>query len=175
MFRLKYLVATCVLALTVGTANAATFVVTGVTGDPQIGEIMEGTVDVTNGAFTSANFQITNFPVAANFTSILSQGAVSNVDEWLIAVSAPSTAYVLTLWLQTPEIGTLADYNGGAIVEAELNAHQGFHLGPFAWTLEGSLTPTPLPAALPLFAGGLGVIGLLARCRKRKAAALAAA
>ena len=35
---------------------------------------------------------------------------------------------------------------------------------------------TPLPAALPLFAGGLGVMGLLARRRKRKAvAALAAA
>lgn len=33
---------------------------------------------------------------------------------------------------------------------------------------------TPLPAALPLFAGGLGVIGLLARRRKQKAAALAA-
>jgi hypothetical protein len=29
---------------------------------------------------------------------------------------------------------------------------------------------TPLPAALPLFAGGLGVIGLLARRRKRKVA-----
>jgi len=29
-------------------------------------------------------------------------------------------------------------------------------------------SPTPLPAALPLFAGGLGVIGLLARRRKRK-------
>jgi hypothetical protein len=35
---------------------------------------------------------------------------------------------------------------------------------------------TPLPAALPLFAGGLGVMGLLGRRRKRKkAAALAAA
>lgn len=32
---------------------------------------------------------------------------------------------------------------------------------------------TPLPAALPLFAGGLGVIGLLARRRKRKSAAIA--
>jgi hypothetical protein len=33
---------------------------------------------------------------------------------------------------------------------------------------------TPLPAALPLFATGLGLVGLLARRRKRKAAALAA-
>lgn len=33
---------------------------------------------------------------------------------------------------------------------------------------------TPLPAALPLFAGGLGVMGLLARRRKRKAAAVSA-
>jgi hypothetical protein len=40
----------------------------------------------------------------------------------------------------------------------------------------GDLTGTvPLPAALPLFAGGLGVMGLLARRRKRKAAADAAA
>jgi hypothetical protein len=35
-------------------------------------------------------------------------------------------------------------------------------------------TTTPLPAALPLFAGGLGVIGFLAGRRKRKAAAVAA-
>jgi hypothetical protein len=39
-----------------------------------------------------------------------------------------------------------------------------------------SVNSTPLPAALPLFAGGLGVIGFLAGRRKRKnAAALAAA
>jgi len=38
-----------------------------------------------------------------------------------------------------------------------------------------TLSETPLPAALPLFAGGLGVIGLLARRRKRKGAAAIAA
>jgi hypothetical protein len=35
--------------------------------------------------------------------------------------------------------------------------------------------PTPLPAALPLFAGGLGTLGFFARRRKRKATAAAAA
>jgi hypothetical protein len=37
------------------------------------------------------------------------------------------------------------------------------------------IDPTPLPAALPLFSGGLGLIGWLLQRRKRKAAALAAA
>lgn len=39
----------------------------------------------------------------------------------------------------------------------------------------GAGAPTPLPAALPLFASGLGVMGFLARRRKRKAVALVAA
>ena len=34
-----------------------------------------------------------------------------------------------------------------------------------------AVATTPLPAALPLFAGGLGLFGLLARRRKKKAAA----
>ena len=41
---------------------------------------------------------------------------------------------------------------------------------PNAATLVITGINTPLPAALPLFAGGLGVLGLLARRRKRKAA-----
>ena len=38
----------------------------------------------------------------------------------------------------------------------------GFGVGTFA------LTPTPLPPALALFAGGLGMIGLISRRRKRR-------
>jgi hypothetical protein len=44
------------------------------------------------------------------------------------------------------------------------------------FTLSLPVTTTPLPAALPLFAGGLGLLGMLARRKKRKAEkALAAA
>ena len=39
--------------------------------------------------------------------------------------------------------------------------------------LTGRVEPTPLPAALPLFATGLGALGLLGWRRKRKAAAVA--
>jgi len=67
-----------------------------------------------------------------------------------------------------------------------------FHGGQFDYTVSASIgstfldfnlavvtlsietTETPLPAALPLFASGLGVIGLLARRRRRRVAAIAA-
>jgi hypothetical protein len=38
-----------------------------------------------------------------------------------------------------------------------------------------SISETPLPAALPLFAGGLGMIGMMSRRRKRQAGPIAAA
>lgn len=47
----------------------------------------------------------------------------------------------------------------------------GFHEGQsaaFALFNTPAMTATPLPAALPLFAGGLGVIGLLMRRRKQR-------
>ena len=42
------------------------------------------------------------------------------------------------------------------------------------WQVTLRVDTTPLPAALPLFAGGLGVMGLLGWRRKRKGAAVAA-
>jgi hypothetical protein len=75
-------------------------------------------------------------------------------------------------------------YSGGAVCGL-LNAGFGLcdqgdisNLRPANGELNsGSLTPaaTPIPATLPLFAGGLGFVGYLARCRKRNSQALAAA
>lgn len=56
--------------------------------------------------------------------------------------------------------------------EAYFNIHSTLFPGG---EIRGFLTETPLPAALPLFATGLGVMALLSWRRKRKSAALAAA
>jgi hypothetical protein len=54
------------------------------------------------------------------------------------------------------------------------SAGQGGNGSPFVAAITTSTSETPLPAALPLFATGLGALGLLGWRRKRKAAALAA-
>jgi len=48
-------------------------------------------------------------------------------------------------------------------------------LTPGAYQVNGAVTVTPLPAALPLFATGLGALGLLGWRKKRKNAAIGAA
>ena len=44
-----------------------------------------------------------------------------------------------------------------------------FGLDPNILLVQSDVETTPLPAALPLFAGGLGVMGLIVRRRKRSA------
>jgi hypothetical protein len=89
-----------------------------------------------------------------------------NMNTWTGAVMDPTVTFTLTAsggfsWADVtdvlmPTIGYGAVYGHG--FEAVTAAQDA---GSYA---------TPLPAALPLFAGGLGVFGLLLRGRKRKAA-----
>jgi outer membrane lipase/esterase len=108
-------------------------------------------------------------PSAYGFTSI------SNVDGPNgTALINPDPALISNSW---------ALYGTTALLRSANAAQTSFwaddeHLAAAAQQLEGQLfinvVTTPLPAALPLFATGLGVLGLLGWRRKRKAAATAA-
>jgi len=56
----------------------------------------------------------------------------------------------------------------------EFQASNGDGLDAGLDNVDVELAATPLPATLPLFASGLGALGLLGWRRKRKAAAIAA-
>lgn len=63
-----------------------------------------------------------------------------------------------------------ATMSNGDIMDVKFYNAQDWNITP---EISFDLDPTPLPAALPLFAGGLGVLGLITQRRKRKAAAVA--
>ena len=172
MRRLKCLIVASVLVLTVGAANAVTFDVT--VGPGCSGACLVGTIDVSGGAVTSVNLQLTG--LVANYTSIVASDPFSGT-LWELTVADPITPPLapqeLAIFLVT-SVASLAGYDGGGIFNVCLPGNSPGELGcDNAGLLQGFLTPTsatPLPAALPLFAGGAGLIGLLARRRKRKAA-----
>jgi hypothetical protein len=60
--------------------------------------------------------------------------------------------------LQGPGLGVLGEtnFNGAALDFSTITINSSDAVGA-----------TPLPAALPFFATGLGALGLLVRCRKR--------
>ena len=75
--------------------------------------------------------------------------------------------------------GLYVFYNGiGISGPFALNPNGGLVYGETqmsgTWTTSLGVLATPLPAALPLFAGGLGVLGLIAGRKKRKAIGIAA-
>ena len=81
-----------------------------------------------------------------------------------------------TLSLTNPPASPFTEYSFGATATAASTTLAfDFRDDPGFLNLDlVSVNQTPLPAALPLFAGGLGVMGLLARRRKRKAATVGA-
>ena len=178
MLRLNCLVATCVLTLTAGAANATTFDVTGTASLP-----MGGTLDISGGTVGPEDVTVPNPPntLAPTAFTFLTSSAAGVSGFWDITLNQGATGFSLLLILP---VSSLAGYAGGAINTALFYPTSS---GPEAFTAIcqggacGSLTAststsptTPLPAALPLFATGLGALGLLGWRRKRKAPALAA-
>ena len=87
-------------------------------------------------------------------------------------VSLPMFVYDLHIAIRNDAI---ADAPGTATFAMDLfRITDKANEGPVITFLQGAPSSVPLPAALPLLAGGLGVLSLLTWRRKRKAAALTA-
>jgi hypothetical protein len=75
----------------------------------------------------------------------------------------------------TSSIQFLSSVDFGSFVLLDNPGQAAFEYSVSSISGGGSTSTTPLPAALPLFAGGLGLIGMLSRRRKQKGSAALAA
>jgi hypothetical protein len=126
-----------------------------------------------NGAIISENVTTTGFsPSVGPFT--IDQGFLNRQGHTLLNID-DSASNELGLIFDTPTAGSLVGFTGGPILSSRFAPSNVLYLGPpqESWNVSGSLAPVPLPAALPLFAAGLGGLGLLGWRRKRKAQAVA--
>ena len=126
------------------------------------------TINLTNPNYGSGNVGSLTGDVTKSWTTVAGT-FTETLTSFIINRGTPDA---ITLVLA----GTLTGPGGiNQDAFAILNANQvggpGFAVN---WSLTdtSSLSGTPLPAALPLFATGLGALGLLARRRKRKAASV---
>lgn len=167
-------------------AQATTFSYTGnnftsLIDVPQVPGSFNTTENVT-GTFTTSS-ALSNNLIGVDIEGLVTSFSFSDVRTNLTNLN--TTAHLFIVWTDasghiTQWIFDLAN-NNAEILARQTIANDGTQddrgrviSGGFADQADvlvaGTLTPTPLPAALPLFASGLGVIGLLARRRKRQSA-----
>jgi len=100
------------------------------------------------------------------FTSITPEVLAAG-DYWIAVVYGNINTSVFSTSSVTPQAGI--SLLGGATCGSN-NACSGTTGETFGPNFEDNVAATPLPATLSLFAGGLGMVGFLARRRKRNAA-----
>jgi hypothetical protein len=98
--------------------------------------------DTASGAFESTTFSVDFNPTGQNFITLVAQNGEVMTDVQLVMASGDSF-----IQFKQPRISGICD------------------LGTVGCQL---VPPIPLPATLPLFASGLGALGLLGWRRKRK-------
>ena len=149
-------------------SGANVYLYNDVSGTPGSSQIGSWTVSAS-GQFGSTNDTVVTIGTINGIN--LTSGAAY----WLVIVPSDSSGTTFDVWnlnsLSPLATGNMAAYSdptqipsGGSVITRDLPA----------FDLLGNAAATPLPATLPLFATGLGGLGLLGWRKKRKAAALAA-
>ena len=172
-------------------AAASTYDVSG--AFPFSSDTFSGSIDVSGSTVSSAD--ITLGPSESVLTNVVSSFEVGPV--WTVAVD--NSTYLLSFLFTLPSsfndeegsifLATLSEFvtnevcrteREKTVCEPETTTKILKGLGYGTVTVASVITSggdvaTPLPATLPLFAAGLGVIGLLGWSMKRKASAVIAA
>lgn len=132
----------------------------GLVSAPNLAQVQSGA-----GAISSpASFTLSSLYISSPFmigASITFQGfnGINLVDSYSTSFSNAATLVTLN-WSGIDSV-TITSFGGTPDPSATRFADNRFELDDVI------INATPIPSALPLFAGGLGLIGLLARSRKR--------
>lgn len=164
--------------LTVGTATSPT---SFFTVDPN-GYCGTGCVNSTASGTLSIVFSFSNLTVAsssiANLTETATYEAKYGGPELGCSTSGTgNTDCVLwgTTTSGTASITDVIDFTNGEVLDITLYNAQDWDITPkISFDLVDGPTATPLPPALSLFAGGLGMFGFISARRRRKATAIVA-
>jgi hypothetical protein len=151
-----------------GNNQVGTFLLSG-------GGAIPAPLGTSTALMSTVNFGSTSvFVITGNLGAGTASGTITHDDGATIWDGAGYANFVAGA--TNPNTSTFQTYNSltGAfeIIYVEAN---GLPADLVVTNTSGDLSSVPLPAALPLFAAGLGVMGLFARRRKRNAAAIAAA
>jgi hypothetical protein len=131
----------------------------------QISFAASGSIDVYSGLFSGP----------ASFGSGTLTSASSTSGDPVLFLSVLALLAVPTGYISDAALGTsISTYSNASLTS--LGVTPGIYVWAWGQGIDQSFTldiinPTPLPAALPLFAAGVGALGLLGWRRKRKQAA----
>jgi hypothetical protein len=116
------------------------------------------------------------FTLPSGATNVSISGSANVDDEGWIFINGHRIGYATQYGNATFSSNLASNFVLGVneFLVSDINSGGGPSGAAFFATVNYDVSQTPLPAALPLFATGLGALGLLGWRRKRKAAALAA-